>query len=377
MAKELSLYVHIPFCESKCYYCNFVSKKATLKEKRNYVNFLLREIELNQNKDYIIKTIFIGGGTPSCLDAQCIEKILLKIKENFVLDENCEITIEANPNSFDKNKATRYKQIGINRISFGLQSASNKLLKKINRIHTKDDFVNSVKIAKEIGFNNINADILVGLPYQRMFHVKSTLRLLKKLDIVHISCYSLILEENTPLYLMIKNKKFCLPSEEKTLKMFDYCNKFLTKNKIYRYEVSNFAKVGYECKHNLVYWNLDDYLGLGLNSHSKIGESRFENFSDFESYYLSLRNNKKPIKSIQKLSLSEQKEEFIMLGLRKTSGINLDEFKAKFNEDLKICKAKEIEFFEKNSFIKLENNFLKATDLGFKVLNQIILDLCD
>ncbi|MBE5746323.1 MAG: radical SAM family heme chaperone HemW [Clostridiales bacterium] len=373
--KELSLYIHIPFCESKCHYCNFVSVKGKNSEKEKYISALIKEIELNKNNTDIVKTIFIGGGTPSSLNDGDILKISNAIYDNFIVNENVEFSIEVNPNSFTLNKAKEYKKAKVNRISFGLQSGSDKILKSINRIHNKNDFINSIKIAKQEGFTNLNTDILIGLPSQKLKDVKSTLKLLLKLKIPHISCYSLILEENTPLYKLINSKKLKLPSEETTLKMYDFVVKKLNKNKIFRYEVSNFAKLNSECKHNLTYWNLKNYLGLGLNSHSKIDDVRLENYSDFASYYNSLENNKKPIKEVIKLSKQDNKEEYVMLKLRTREGINLSEYKTLFNENLEIVKAKEINFLLKNGFVKITNSHLSATNLGFSVLNSIIIKL--
>jgi len=373
--QNLSLYIHIPFCESKCNYCNFVSFKKGKCDKEKYINYLIKEIKLNKSKEYLVKTIFIGGGTPSCLNNGDILKISNAIKENFVLDKNVEFTIEANPNSFTLDKAKEYVKAGINRISFGLQSANDKILKSINRIHTKKDFLDAIKVAKQVGLNNINADLLIGLPNQKIKDVKRTIKLITKLKLPHISCYSLILEEKTPLYNKIIAGELKLPSEEKTLKMYDFALKYLQKHNIFRYEVSNFAKSGYECLHNLTYWNLSNYLGLGLNAHSKIANERFENFSNFNEYYLSLDNNKKPIKEINKLNIEDIKEEFIMLGLRKSEGINLQKYKELFAENLEIIKAKEINFLLQNNLIKIVNGNLCATNLGFKVLNQIVLKL--
>ena len=373
--ENLSLYIHIPFCESKCYYCNFVSTKATEEEKKKYVDYLIKEIEINSNKDYLVTSIFIGGGTPSCLKAGEISRILNAIYNNFVVEANCEITIECNPNSFTSLKAEEYKKCKINRISFGLQSSNNKLLKLINRVHSKKDFINAINLARSCGFNNLSADILLGIPNQKICDVKNTLKLLIKLKINHISCYSLILEENTKLYKLVHENKLKLPSEEKTIKMYDLSVDYLKKHRIYRYEVSNFAKKGFECMHNLTYWNLGNYLGLGLNSHSKINNIRFENFEGFNDYYEAINKNLKPIKNSYNLSSGEQKEEFIMLGLRKSAGINLNDYFNLFNERLEIVKAKEINFLLKNNFIHLINDNLMATDLGFKVLNQIIIRL--
>jgi len=373
--ENLSLYIHIPFCENKCHYCNFISFKKCESEKENYINYLLKEIKLNASKDYLVKTIFIGGGTPSCLKSGDILRISNAIKENFNISKNLEFTIEANPNSFNLEKAKEYKNAGINRISFGLQTSNDKLLKLMNRIHTKKDFINAVKMAKQEGLKNINADILLGLPNQKLRDIKSTLKLITKLNLSHVSCYSLILEEGTPIFKMVEDNKLKLPKDEKTLKMYDFTLNFLKKHKIFRYEVSNFAKAGFKCMHNLTYWNLSNYLGLGLNSHSKIENVRFENYSDFTNYYKSLDENQKPIKEKTQLELTDQKEEFIMLGLRKSSGINLKEYQNLFNENLEIIKAKEIDYLLKNSLIEIVNNNLFATNLGFKVLNQIILKL--
>jgi len=352
-----------------------VSTKATEEEKKKYVDYLIKEIEINSNKDYLVTSIFIGGGTPSCLKAGEISRILNAIYNNFVVEANCEITIECNPNSFTSLKAEEYKKCKINRISFGLQSSNNKLLKLINRVHSKKDFINAINLARSCGFNNLSADILLGIPNQKICDVKNTLKLLIKLKINHISCYSLILEENTKLYKLVHENKLKLPSEEKTIKMYDLSVDYLKKHRIYRYEVSNFAKKGFECMHNLTYWNLGNYLGLGLNSHSKINNIRFENFEGFNDYYEAINKNLKPIKNSYNLSSGEQKEEFIMLGLRKSAGINLNDYFNLFNERLEIVKAKEINFLLKNNFIHLINDNLMATDLGFKVLNQIIIRL--
>lgn len=373
--KEISLYLHIPFCESKCFYCSFVSKRASEREKEKYITYLLKEIELHKNNEYLVKTVYIGGGTPSVLNESQIERIFEKIKQTFTISNDCEITIEANPNSFTLDKARAMKKVGVNRISFGLQSANDKLLKSINRIHTKKDFINAVNIAKRVGIENINADILIGLPKQQLKDVKSTLQLLMKLKIEHISCYTLILEENTKLFEMVDKGNCKLIDEDKTLKYFDYTLKYLKKRKIYRYEVSNFARAGKECLHNLCYWNLTNYLGLGLNSHSKIDNLRFENFADFESYYKELDLNNLPIKNKNVLTFDEMIEEYIMLGMRKSKGINLDEFAQKFHYRLEIEKAKEIDFLLKNKFIEIVNSNLFATEEGFKVLNQIIINL--
>ena len=375
--EDLSLYIHIPFCESKCNYCSFCSVKATNEQKKQYVENLIKEIKLSAEnyRNYLVKTIYIGGGTPSCLDLGEISKISKAIYSNFNIDTKCEFSIEANPNSLTFEKCIEFKNAKINRVSVGLQSYDNKILKSLNRIHTKKDFINSINNLKLAGFKNINADIILGTPFMNIFKLKRTLKKLVKLNLTHISCYSLILEEKTKLFNQIKSGELKLPSEEKTIKFYDYCVKFLKKHGYFRYEVSNFSKLGYECKHNLVYWNLQNYLGLGLSSHSKIGNVRFNNFENFEDYYFALNNEKLPIEMKNELTIKDVKEEYIMLKLRESLGINLKEFEEKFGEDLLKTKKNKIEFLTENKFIEITCQNLFATDLGFKVLNKIILEL--
>lgn len=375
--QNLSLYIHIPFCESKCNYCSFCSIKATEDEKTNYVDNLIKEIQIASKKyrDFIVKTIYIGGGTPSCLKLGEISKISRAIFSNFNLDKNCEFSIEANPNSLTFEKCIEYKNALINRVSVGLQSYDNKILKSLNRVHTKKDFEFAINNLKLAGFENINADIILGTPFLTIHKLKVTLKKLAKLNLTHISCYSLILEENTKLFTQVKNGDMKLPNEDKNVKFYDFCVNFLKKHGYSRYEVSNFSKPDFECKHNLVYWNLENYLGLGLSSHSKINDVRFNNFSDFEEYYSGLENDKLPIENETKLNFNDTKEEYIMLKLRESFGINLIDFNAKFNENLLETKKKQIDFLVENKFIEISENKLHATNLGFKVLNKIILEL--
>lgn len=373
--KEIGIYVHIPFCVEKCYYCNFISFCKDEREHSRYIEHLLKEIEIYELNDYIVTSIFIGGGTPSIIKANLIEKVIKKIKSKFNVSSNAEITIEVNPNSFDDSKAKVYKNCGINRLSFGLQTANNKILKLINRKHSKQDFLRAIKIAQNEGFDNINVDILVGLPNQKMLDVKKTINLLLKLHIPHISCYSLILEEDTPLFKFVEQGKLKVPSEEKTLKMYDYVLKRLRKNKIFRYEVSNFAKKGYESQHNLKYWSNVDYLGLGLNSHSKLDKTRFSNALNLEDYYNLIEEKKKPVVEENVLTKNEEIEEYIFLSLRKREGLSFENYYFRFGERLELIRAKEINFLLKNNFIEIVGDNLRATDIGFNVLNEIILRL--
>ena len=376
--KNLGLYIHIPFCESKCYYCNFISFCSKESVKYEYVKSLINEIELQKenHKNYVINTIFIGGGTPSCLPNGEILKILNKVKQCFNVDGNCEITIEANPNSITTNFANEISKAGVNRVSIGLQSANDDLLKEINRIHTKSDFLNALNIIKSANFKNINVDLLLGLPNQKLEDVKDSLDLLIQNNINHVSCYGLILEEGTKLFELVDKKLLKLPLEEQSNKMYQFVVDYLEKVGIYRYEVSNFAKPNFECKHNLKYWNREEYLGLGLNSFSFVNGERFNNDSNLQeyiNYYKTASTIKR--ENVEQVTIQDAIEETVMLSLRTEKGINLIDFKNKFNYDLTIKKSKEIANLIKLKLIKIEDNYLKCTKDGFYVLNQVILEL--
>ena len=376
--KKLGLYVHIPFCESKCYYCNFISFCSNNDVKIQYVKSLLNEIKLQKEnfKEYVVDTIFIGGGTPSCLPSGEILKILTLIKQSFLVADDCEITVEANPNSITKEFVEELIKGKVTRISIGLQTSNNKLLKEINRIHSKEDFVNALNIIKSYNFSNINVDLLLGLPNQTLQDVKNSLDLLLENGINHISCYGLIVEEGTKMCELINKKCLTLPTEEQSNQMYEFVVNYLKKHKIFRYEVSNFAKKGYECKHNLKYWNRDEYLGLGLNSYSFVKGTRFNNESNLTKYIEFYKNsNFVEVKNLEKVSVSDAIEETIMLSLRTQKGLNLAKFKKEFGFDLLQSKSKEIEKLIQLNLIKVSKNYLKCSSQGFYVLNQVILEL--
>ncbi len=375
---NLGIYVHIPFCVSKCKYCNFYSI-TQLDCANDYLIALTKEIvkESIKYKDYDIDTIFIGGGTPSILPVGAISLIVNTIKENYNVLNDCEITIESNPNSIEYTKALSWKECGVNRISVGLQTTSNRLLKLIGRAHTFDDFVKAMEVLKKVGFDNINADIMLGLPTQKQSDVKNTLKYCFNLGITHISAYTLILEEDTPLYKSVTNGELSLPKEEKVINMFNYV---LTQTQLAgfnRYEVSNFARSGFECKHNLNCWNMCHYVGFGCSAHSFVGNERFNNISDVHKYIECMSNNKSVVENSEVLDNRELVEESIMLGLRTTLGVDLDMLKHKLNYDLYNIKSKEIAQLIDLGLVICDGHRLSATTAGFYVLNQIIIRLID
>ena len=375
--KKIGVYIHIPFCKSKCAYCSFNSYANKDNLKEDYLSSICKEIDLYSEtlSKYEIDTIYIGGGTPSNMPKGAIATIISELKERTNILPDAEISIEVNPNAIDYFKAVEFKNCGINRISVGLQTAKKNCLQAIGRTHTIDDYVKCMELLKDCGFTNINTDLMIGLPIQKLSDVKRTLNLVLKFGGTHISCYSLILEEGTPLFDMVQNKKLKIPKEEKTISMYNYTKNFLEENNFLRYEVSNFSLPGSECKHNLNCWSMCDYIGFGAGAHSFVENTRYSNLECIEDYIEKISQNILPIKTSENLTDSELLEETIMLGLRKVEGIDLNVIKTRFKYDLLKEKEKVINNFIKNGFMEIKSNHLKATDLGFAVLNKLILDL--
>lgn len=377
MQKKLGIYVHIPFCEKKCDYCNFVSYCTNNTEKLKYLNSIIMEIGLRAKEfeNYEVDTIFVGGGTPTCMPHGAIYRILNAIYSSFKVLTTAEITVEANPNSINFGVLQELKKAKVNRLSIGLQAYNNKLLKQLGRLHTKKQFDDAVRRAKLVGFKNINVDLILGIPNQKLYQVKNEIRHLIKLGINHISAYGLIVEEGTKLNADIESGKLKNLTEEKQIKMYNYLTKKLAKYGINRYEVSNFAKSGYESKHNLKYWNNEEYLGLGAVASSYVNGKRWKNIDALEEYNTIILTKKIAVEEVETLKTADKIEERIMLSLRTTKGLDLQKFKEDFSYDLLIEKSAEIEKLKANNLIKIENNFLSCTNNGFHVLNYIILEL--
>ena len=385
--KKLGIYIHMPFCAQKCSYCSFVSGKYSEDVQREYINALINELKTTSvnYKLQEVDTIYIGGGTPSMLFLGGITTVIEAVKKYFKVSKIAEITVEGNPNSLTVSKLREYKNVGVNRLSVGFQTYYNKHLKLLNRPHSKKDFISAIKNAKIVGFQNISADLLLGVPTVPQKAVKKALKLMLKLGVKHVSSYGLILEENTPIFKQIKEGKLKAPNETLSNKCYDIVLKTLTKKGFYRYEVSNFAINGFESKHNLKYWNLENYLGFGVSSHSCVDNVRYKNFDDvyeYINYYVKSKEEngqfilpKPKYFDERKIDKDEQKDEYIMLSLRTSQGISLIKFTEMFNEDLLKIKKKEIEELTKLKLIEITENNLKATKTGFEVLNQIILKL--
>lgn len=369
---KIGVYVHIPFCKSKCFYCDFVSFPQ--KNYDEYAKRLIHEMKLCQElKNSVVKTIFIGGGTPSLFSCALISEILSAI--NFQLDT--EITIEANPESITKEKIAAYKSYGINRISIGLQAIQNNLLKTIGRIHTFEMFEKAYEIVAQ-KFDNINLDLMFGLPNQNLNDWEKTLTYIRKIAPSHVSIYSLIIEEGTKFYQIQDDLQ--LPDESIERKMYHMAKEILF-DEYYQYEISNFARVGngkknFECQHNKIYWTLKNYLGFGLAAHSFFNGMRWNNTSNMQKYLASGGNIRENIIASTKKSLME---EFMFLGLRMTRGVNKNLFKEKFNLDIKDIYAKQISSLLKKKLLAENENFIYLTDLGMDLANtamsEFILDM--
>ncbi len=328
------IYIHIPFCKRKCAYCDFLSFPGSESQQRDYVNALLAEIQ-TEPEGGSVSAIFFGGGTPSLLDATEIQRIMEVLKEKYDLTEDAEITIEANPGTLDREKLEIYRKAGINRLSLGLQSAHNQELQTLGRIHTWEEFLESFQLAREAGFSNINVDLMSALPGQSPDDWRDTLKKVADLNPEHISAYSLIIEEGTPFYDKYEqeeeqreagNSCKLLPTEEEERQMYYDTEKLLQAAGYHRYEISNYAKAGRECRHNCGYWRRVDYRGFGLGAASLIREVRFTNTRSLEEYL----NRDFLRREEEILTTQAQMEEFMFLGLRLCIGISIKEFEKKF-----------------------------------------------
>lgn len=382
--KEIGLYVHIPFCERKCYYCDFVSFANRMELQEKYIECLKKEIiryaienrimsKHNLEKEYIINTIYIGGGTPSILEKGYIYDIVKTIKQNFKIKYNAEITIEVNPGTITREKLQEYKDVGINRLSIGLQAVQDKLLKQIGRIHTYTQFLNTYNLARDVGFNNINIDLMIGLPGQVLDDVKESIKKLLELKPEHISVYSLILEENTLLYNLVYRKEIELPEEDLERQMYWYVKKTLEKHKYYQYEISNFAKSGLESKHNMNCWKQDEYIGIGTAASSFLDDKRYSNIAKLDNYIYNIEEGM-PNKNLileEALNQESKMKEYMMLGLRKISGVNIYEFEKKFNVNPVVKYCKELEKLNHEGLIIIIDENIKLTNKGIDFANLV------
>lgn len=377
--KELELYVHIPFCVQKCLYCDFLSMPVDESVRRHYVNKLIEEIEQKAEsyQTYQVTSLFLGGGTPSILSGTQITEMIEALQKNFSIEKDAEITIECNPGTLTGQKLLAYKESGINRISMGLQSARNEELKKLGRIHTFEEFLHNYDLVRKTGFDNVNVDIMSALPGQTVSDWEHTLREVLKLRPEHISAYSLIIEEGTPFYQAYAadeqrreegDEPLFLPGEETERAMYQLTKELLGQKGYERYEISNYAKKGKECRHNIGYWTRKNYLGLGLGSASLVENVRFSNTSDLKAYL----DGKFEPQEREVLERKAQMEEFAFLGLRMMEGISRSRFAEVFGVEIEAVYGAVIKRMTELGLLKQRAGKIFLTEEGISVSNYVM-----
>ncbi|SEG13171.1 oxygen-independent coproporphyrinogen-3 oxidase [Eubacterium ruminantium] len=394
MKKNLSLYIHIPFCLKKCIYCDFLSfANCSYAQQLQYIDALQQEIKLYKAfaDRYVVKTIFIGGGTPSLLDEVFIGNILSVIRNVFEVDRFPEITIEANPGTVKYTNLLAYQSYGINRISIGLQSTNDETLKMLGRIHNMDQFVATFNSARRAGFKNINIDIMSGLPGQTEHTYIETLMKVMEFAPEHISAYSLQVEEGTPLY-DDEELVGMIPDEDADRRMYAMTKKVLAANGYERYEFSNYAKAGYECRHNITYWTGGEYIGFGIGAASYFKGERFNNTKDIDKYIAVMQEAQPEIASspdkfhvyeevtgqirenVETIYIDSRIEEFMFLGLRMTRGISRKEFRDRFNKDVYEVYGPVLNKYVDEGFMIVDDESVRLNDRGIDVSNIILSD---
>ena len=372
----LGLYIHIPFCIKKCKYCDFNSFKLNIEEKKKYINALEKEMKLYKDKvkNMEIDSIFVGGGTPSVLNEEEIRTLFKKIKENFKIKDNAEITMECNPGTINEKKLIAMKESGVNRLSLGLQAVQNHHLKYIGRIHTYEEFEKNYLEAKRVGFNNINIDLMYALPNQSEEDWKETLEKVVKLNPTHISAYSLILEENTELFDMYNRDEFKLLDEDTDIQMYEYTIEYLKAHGYNQYEISNYAKQGYECKHNILYWKCENYIGIGASASGYLNNQRYNNICELDRYESTLSDGQIPVESKEEIDRKNEIEERIFLGLRMNEGIKFKDFQVKYNMDFRKEYEKQIEKLEKIGLIITDEEGIRLSQRGREISNSVFIE---
>lgn len=374
MMKPLALYIHIPFCRSKCIYCDFASYPNSEDRIESYLEALKGELAGWKDRlgEYELISVFIGGGTPSILSGYQIEDLLRCVRGLVRVRPDVEITMEANPGTVDLRKLQICRRAGVNRISFGAQSMNDELLKKLGRIHTFAEIREAVSMAREAGFDNVSLDLMYALPGQTVELWRETLDRAIALDVDHISAYSLIVEEGTPMYDLAESGKVTLPEDENVVKMQQVAIERLAAAGYHRYEISNYAREGRECRHNIVYWQRGEYLGVGCAAHSLMNGERFENPRRLDEYLAGVRQCDRIA-----LTREDEMEEMLMLATRMTRGMNLEDYRDSFGVDFASEHQRTIRRLKLLGLIEIEGGFLRLTQRGLEVQNAVVVELLE
>ena len=373
--KKLGLYIHIPFCDKICNYCDFTAFQGANSKIEEYVEALNKEIELKGNKDFLIDSIFIGGGTPSFIDGEYIFKILEKVRENFTVLDNIEISIETNPKTFDKKKLEYNKKAKINRVSIGVQSFNDKILKELGRNHNSKEALESIELVKKIGFD-INLDLIFGYQSQTIEDILYDLEMVKNINPEHISYYALIIEEKTKFKALQNAGKLNFLDENTERKMYHLIVEKLEKIGLKQYEVSNFSKIGKESVHNKKYWNCKEYLGLGISAHSYLNDERFSNTVDFAKYIKELQKGNIPVDFREKLDILTKKFEYIIMKMRLKDGFLISDYNRLFESDFLEENKKVVERGLENNVVEIKDGRIYFTKKGFDIMDSFFVDIC-
>ena len=367
----MEIYIHIPFCIRKCDYCDFLSGSSGPKEQADYVQALLREIQaVEEGEGRSVSSIFIGGGTPSVLDERLLGDILREIRNRFKIEEYAEITIEVNPGTANIGKLQAYREMGINRLSIGLQSPQDRELKILGRIHNYEQFLETYQEARTVGFDNINIDLMSAIPDQTYEGWVKNLRTVAELEPEHISAYSLIVEEGTPFAA----RKLNLPDEDTEYNMYEATAQILKEYGFEQYEISNYARKGRECRHNVGYWTRQDYLGFGLGASSLYGKERFANTADMKKYLENSRNPEKIREKEPSLTREDEMAEFMFLGLRMTKGISKADFQRCFGCTIESVYGEVLEKYESMGLLLEQDGRIFLSREGIHVSNSIMAE---
>ena len=370
--EPIGIYVHTPFCIKKCNYCDFCSFPISDFEKREeYIKALILEIASYGGREITVDSVFFGGGTPSLLRPEEIKKIVCELKHSFQILPDAEFTLEANPKTVSEENLLLYRELGVNRISIGLQSIHENEQKMLGRTHNFDDFLTSYELVRASGISNVNVDLMYGIPEQTLDSFEKTLRRVLALSPEHISLYGLILEEDTPLFSLHRQNRLTLPTEDEECDMYSLAARILAEAGYSHYEISNYARVGYECRHNLKYWNNMEYIGVGVSAYSNFGNRRYGNSRDISEYIsdYSLKYD------VTESDAETERYDYVMLGLRLKDGISLSEYKKRFSSDFIMENEEQINSFLSGGFMQISGDRLSLTERGFYVSNTILTAL--
>ena len=371
--KRLGLYIHIPFCDRICNYCDFTAFQGANSKIKEYIEALKKEIELKGNKNFLIDSIFIGGGTPSFIDGKYIFEIVEKVKENFIVLDNIEISIETNPKTFDEKKLEYYKSAKINRVSIGVQSFKDVILKELGRNHNSKEAFDSIELVKKFDFD-LNLDLIFGYQSQTIEDILYDLEMVKNINPDHISYYALIIEEKTKFKALQNSGKLDFLDEETERKMYHLIVEKLEEMGMNQYEVSNFAKVGKESVHNKKYWNCKEYLGLGISAHSYLNDERFSNTVNLSKYIKELQNGNIPVDFREKLDMPTKKFEYIIMNMRLKEGFLISDYNRLFESDFLEENKKAVKIGLENNVVEIKDDRIYFTKRGFDIMDSFFVN---